>query len=433
MKNGLILLLLVMLSSCVEPINKSYEQLPPGIWRGVLVLDQKSQLPATDEEVTFKTDHGGELPFNFEVKYDANENMTIHVMNGEEVVDVSDIVYNRDRATAKDTLRFDFTVFDTYITAIYEENIMEGHWHVPYRGTYSIPFKAYHGQSHRFSTDNETPVTDLSGSWDAVFEVGSEYEYPAVGEFKQEGNELRGTFMTETGDYRFLEGTIQGNKMFLSCFEGAHAFLFEGKVLDDGSITGIFRSGKHYTTAWTAKRNDNAKIGDAFQLTKVNDPDKPLNFTFKDLEGNNVSLSDKKYDNKIKLIKVSGTWCPNCKDEMEYLLDYFKTNPNNDVAVIEVNFERYKDEAKNIAQLRRYKEKMNIPFDVLYGGTSSKKVASEKFPQLSKIISYPTLLFVDRNNKIRKVYTGFTGPATSGFEKFDSDFKRILAQLINEN
>jgi len=51
---------------------------------------------------------------------------------------------------------------------------------------------------------------------------------------------------------------------------------------------------------------------------------------------------------------------------------------------------------------------------------------------LNKIISYPTLLIVDRNNKVRKIHTGFNGPATSKFKSFDSEFKSIMTELINE-
>jgi len=423
-------LAIILFNSCVEPIHKPYEKLPPGVWRGVLVLDQKSYLPATDEEVSIKSDFSGELPFNFNVIYDDEQNFHIEILNADEKIYVSDIIYNRDKATAKDTLRIDFTDFDTYITAIYEENLMEGYWHVPYKGSYTIPFKAYHGQSHRFTTNKIPPKMDITGRWDVKFEEGSDDEYPAIGEFKQEGNRLTGTFLTETGDYRFLEGTIQGDKVFLSCFDAAHAFLFEGKILENKQITGLFRSGKHYTSSWGAIQNNNAKIGDAFSLTSSTIGDKPFDFSFKGLDGKMVTLSDERFKNKVKLVKITGTWCPNCKDETNFLKDYFDSNPTDQVEVIEIGFERYKDDAKNIAQLKRYKEKLNLPFTMLYGGFASKKLASEKLPQISGVLSYPTLIFVDRQNKIRKIHTGFAGPATSDFKAFKSDFDLIMKELI---
>ncbi len=416
-------------SSCVEPINKSFTKLPPGIWRGVLVIDEKPVIQKQGEEFVEKTDFSGELPFNFEVKYTTEEDFYIEIHNGEERIKVSDIIYGRDKATAKDTIQVHFKDFDTYLSAIYEDDIMEGHWHVNYKDNYSIPFKGYFGKNHRFTTLKKEPAADLSGRWEVKFEAGTEDEYPAIGDFVQKGNHITGTFLTETGDYRYLEGTVQANKFSLSTFDAAHAFLFSGKILDDNSIIGSFKSGNHYTSTWEGKRNPDATIGDAFELTTSQIGDDTFDFTFNDLEGNPTSLSDKQFENKIKLVKITGTWCPNCKDESKFLKKYLAENPSDDIEVIEVAFERYKEEAKAVEILKQYKKKLDLPFTMLYGGYADKTATSEKFPQISKVLSYPTLIFVDRENKIRNVHTGFAGPATSDFSKFKSDFESIIKDM----
>jgi len=427
------ILLVLTLFSCIEPIDKSYSKLPPGIWRGVLILDNKPTLVDTDEEFSVKTDFSGELPFNFEVIYTSAEDFYIEIHNAEERIAVSDIVYGRDKATAKDTILIDFPVFDTYIKAIYEDDIMEGDWFVNYRNNYQIPFKAYFGQSHRFTTLKKEPIMNISGKWDVTFAEGTEDEYLAIGEFVQKGNEVTGTFMTETGDYRYLEGTIQGKRIYLSTFDASHAFLFEAKILDDNSMIGSFKSGKHYTSTWSATKNDNAQIGDAFSLTTSDIGDEVFDFTFEDLEGNEVSLSDDRFADKIKLVKISGTWCPNCKDESNFIMDYLKNNPSDDIEVIEVAFERYKDINKAKEVLKRYSEKMQLPFTVLYGGYADKAITSEKFPQLNKVISYPTLIFVDRDNRIKNIHTGFAGPATSEYPAFEAKFDALIAALRNQS
>ena len=424
-----VLFLAFLYSSCVEPVHQSYSKLPPGIWRGVLVLDDKSYSMEEDEEVRTKTDFSGELPFNFEVKYVNNEDFYIIIYNGEERIKVTDIIYGKDKATAKDTIVINFPAFDTYIKAIFEDDMMEGKWYVNYKKGYAIPFRAYHGKSHRFTSLKKEPITDISGRWKVKFEVETEDEYPAVGDFAQKGNHLTANFMTETGDYRYLEGTIQNNKFLLSTFDAAHAFLFEGKILENGTIIGTFRSGKHYSTTWVATKDKNAKIGDPFQLTTSNIGNETFEFTFPDLDGKPVSLSDKVFENKIKLVKITGTWCPNCKDESLFLKKYLKNNPSDDIVVIEVAFERYKDVSKSIAVLKRYKEKFNLPFTMLYGGYAKKSLSSEKFPQISKVLSYPTLIFVDKDNKIQKVHTGFSGPATSDFNKFKLDFDKLIRKM----
>lgn len=425
----LVLVSIVALSSCVEPIDKSYTKLPPGIWRGVLVLDDKPVIQKEGEEFVEKSDFSGELPFNFEVKYTTEEEFYIEIINDTERIKVTDIIYGRDKATAKDTIDVLFKDFDTYINAIYEDDIMEGRWYVNYKDGYSIPFKAYFGQNHRFTTLKKKPTTNLSGRWEVTFEPGTDDAYPAIGDFVQKGNKLTGNFMTETGDYRYMEGTVQENKFFLSTFDAAHAFLFEGKILDDDSVIGSFRSGKHYTSTWEGKRNKNATLGDAFELTTSQIGNDPFDFTFKGLDGNDVSLSDDQFDDKIKLVKITGTWCPNCKDESIFLKDYIKNQPSEDIEVIEVAFERYKEEAKAIKMLKRYNDKLDLPFTVLYGGYADKSATSEKFPQISKVLSYPTLIFVDKDNRIRKVHTGFAGPATSEFAQFKKDFDNIISEM----
>lgn len=433
MRPALILsFIILVLLSCVEPVDKAYSKLPPGIWRGVLILNDNPPLIDPNEEVSIKKDYSGELPFNFEVKYTDEENFYIEIHNADERIAVSDIVYGRDKATAKDTIIINFPDFDTYIKAIYEDDLMEGDWFVNYRSNYQIPFKAYFGQAHRFTTLKKEPIMDISGKWDVKFEVDTDDEYPAIGEFQQNGNNITGTFMTETGDYRFLEGTIQNNRIFLSTFDAAHAFLFEAKILEDNSMIGSFRSGKHYTSTWSAIKNDDAEIGDAFEMTTSQIEDEPFDFTFEDLNGKNVSLSDEQFKDKIKLVKITGTWCPNCKDESLFLMDYLKNNPSDDIEVIEVAFERYKDEEKAIEVLKRYQSKLDLPFTLLYGGYADKSITSEKFPQLSKVLSYPTLIFVDKANIIRSVHTGFAGPATSEFPAFEQKFKLLVSELRDQ-
>jgi len=42
--------------------------------------------------------------------------------------------------------------------------------------------------------------------------------------FKQTKNKLTGTFLTTTGDYRYLDGIVTGDSLKLSTFDGAHAY-----------------------------------------------------------------------------------------------------------------------------------------------------------------------------------------------------------------
>ncbi|MEM1214238.1 MAG: TlpA disulfide reductase family protein, partial [Bacteroidota bacterium] len=338
----------------------------------------------------------------------------------------------RSKARAKDSIRIDFPVYDSYMVGLFEQGLIEGKWVVNYKENYEIPFIARYGENHRFTTVPKPTTIDLTGTWEVLFEDENS-SYPGIGEFKQEGNQVTGTFRTETGDYRFLEGQISDRKLYMSVFDGSHAFLFEAQIEADGDeMVGFFRSGTHYRSIWTAKRNAAAQLTSPNELTQATAADQRFNFSFLDTNGDSIRLTDAAFDDKVKLVQIMGTWCPNCRDETTFLVDYLKNNSHPDLAVIGIGFERYRQEERALAALKRYQDQLDIPYPLLWGGYYNKSEATAALTGLDKVISYPTLLFIDRNNRIRKIHTGFNGPATSKFAAFQEEFKTTLATLLAE-
>lgn len=413
---------------CVEA-ESEFSKLAPGVWRGTLTLEDTPVFREEDDESPIIKDQVL-LPFNFEVIYPTQDSFYIVLHNGEERITVTDIQYGTDRAMAKDTVLINFPVFDTYLKAIFVENVMEGEWVVNYREKYSIPFVAYHGQGHRYEYDGTAPSENLTGNWKSTFEINTPDAYPAIGEFEQKNEKLYGTFRTETGDYRFLEGIVRENKFSMSCFDGAHAFLFDGKIMEDKSLLGTFYSGTHYKVLFESEKDENYTIESPFSITKDLSPGEPLSFSFPNTAGEKVSLNDEAYAGKPKIIQIMGTWCPNCKDETVFLMDYLADSTKPDIDIITICFERYREEDKSLAAIERFKTNFAIPYEVLYGGFHDKAEASKQIPQISKIVSYPTLLFLDKENKIRRIHTGFNGPATSGFDAFKTEFDEIVRSLL---
>jgi thiol-disulfide isomerase/thioredoxin len=434
----LFLTVLLCFGSCIVPQNK-YAVLPPGPWRGVFKLDpstttpvqkgknyaEKLVLSVQDKKVQqFEEVTRGELPFQFEVSYGAEDSLIFTFTNGTERIETRDIELWHDRVHNRDSIRIHFKEYNTYLQAAYRESVLEGHWIKPDKNYVSIPFVAHHGQSHRFSTTRRKPVADISGAWATEF-FDDEETYPAIGEFKQDGENLTGTFRTETGDYRFLQGSMLGDKMYLSCFDGSHAFLFEGKF-ENNEITGIFRSGKKYKAGWSAKRDPNFKLADTETITQLKG-DQSLAFNFTDTDGKTWSNADLK--GKVTLIEIMGTWCPNCKDESEFIKSYIKSHPEQDIQVIGLAFEYPADTLEAIKRLKTYRQKMGISYPICYAGKADKKVASALFPMLSGITSFPTLLVLDKQVKIKHIYTGFDGPATSKYAAFLDNFSQKILVL----
>lgn len=426
---------LALLAGGCLVIENQFSGLPPGPWRAVLKLDPVPVTPNPRGEplpekvnLQFEEVTQGELPFNFEVVYDREDRFHLELINGEERIRIDDITIGLDRQTAKDTVVIDFPVFDSYIRAIFEQNVMEGEWIVRNRENYAIPFVAHHGQRHRFTTLRKEPVMDLSGRWEVTFEIDTDSPYPAVAEFEQEGNYLTGTFLTETGDYRYLEGTVQADKLYLSTFDGAHAYLFEAKISPDSQLIGSFRSGIHYQTLWEARPNPSARLRDPAQLTQLRED--RLRFTFPDAAGEPVSLDDPRYRGKAKVVYLFGTWCPNCRDATNFLVDYLKEEAPDDLAVIGLAFEKYREAEKAQQAIRTYRKEMDLPYEVLHAGYYEKEAAAEALPLLDSLLAYPTLLFVDRDNTVRFIHTGFAGPATEAYDSFKTTFADYVDRLL---
>lgn len=431
--------LVATLNACLV-VENPYTRVAPGPWRAILQLDPKPPGTLSDDEMMDANKVAqarqqatkGQLPFNFEVVYTSDTAFYIEIINASERIKVTDITFGRDRATGKDTIVIDFPVYDSYIKAICNERIMQGEWVVKNRENYAIPFTATHGQVHRFTNIRERPVADISGRWEALFSTETDSPYPAIGEFKQKDNYLEGTFLTETGDYRYLQGTVQGRNVLLSCFDGSHAFLFEAKLQPDSTLLGSFRSGKHYKTIWKALKNDMVALADPDTLTYLKAGYNTLDFSFESPEGKTLSLSSEAYKDKVKLVQILGTWCPNCRDEANFLKRYLEEHPSEELVVMGLAFERYRDKARADAAIVRYRDKLGLNYDLAYAGYYNKKEAAEALPMLNHILSYPTLIFVDKKNQVRKIHTGFSGPATSTYPVFAKEFNDFVQLLLAE-
>jgi thiol-disulfide isomerase/thioredoxin len=403
MKYITFVLLTVLLVSCKTEIKNN--ALESGTYRAILIVNDSL-----------------DLPFNFEV---ISKNL-LHIFNAEEVIEVTDITYSNDSVYIK------FPVFDGFLVGKLEDNILKGEFKTPGLNR-MMPFKA-EKNSRRFD-ESEESQTNISGNWETIFSPNSEEDkYIAKGIFKQNGNKVTGTFRTTTGDYRYLEGVLSGNQLMLSTFDGAHAFLFTGTVKND-KIFGMFYSGNHWEEPFVAAKNDTYELPDASTLTYLKEGFDEVNFSFPDAYGNTISLDDDQFKNKVILVQIMGTWCPNCLDESKYLAEYYKNNKTNDLEIIALAFEYVKTEAAAFNNIKRLKQKAGIEYPILLAqyGSNDKDIANEKLPMLNHILSYPTTIFIDKKRTVRKIHTGFNGPATGAkYEEFKNEFEGFINTLLSE-
>jgi len=382
---------------------------PSGIWR--------AEVPTV----------AGMLPFRLELALQGSTPKA-WAINGDERLALDTPFFQRD------SLHIPMEIFDAEIVVKIQGNQMNG---VLNRKTGSLalrsaPLKATKGNTPLFSPINTTP-SSFAGTYDVTFRTPSGGSYSAVGIFKQNGADVQGTFLTTTGDYRYLAGNMVGDSLFLSCFDGNHIFLFKAHVTNGKLVGGTFCAGFSYTESWEGTWNPAAALPDPTTLTYLKPGYTSLAFSFPNTQGKTISLSDSRYQGKVTLVQIMGSWCPNCMDESRFLAPYYEKNKNRGVEIIGLAYEKSTDPSFAYPKIDRMKERFGMTYEVLLAGTNDKAVAAASLPALQHVLSFPTLIIIDKKGKVREIHTGFSGPGTGVYyEKFKSDFTRLMDQLLAE-
>jgi len=350
------------------------------------------------------------LPFNLE--FSKVKKFGIAVINAEEKIQLTKILCKADSIYASfpemdGKLVFKVDEFGKYLRGYWLDN--RKHKNI------KIPLSAYFSNDPRFSFPASNFITQpfvIDGRWEVKFSPDQKDESNALGIFKTNGNTISGTFQTETGDYRFLEGNISGGNYALSSFDGAHAYVFTGEIKGD-SINGIFYSGSKYRTTWTALRNENASLRNPDSLSYLISKNQPFVFNHaKQLNGKPFLFSSANYQNKVVIIQIMGTWCPNCLDETKVLKELYNDLHRYGLEIISVCYEADIELKKQLKKLKDFKKRSKIPYTILYGGLANKELASSDFGMLNQVMSFPTSIFIGKDGNVWSIHTGFNGPAT---------------------
>ncbi|HSR68931.1 MAG TPA: TlpA disulfide reductase family protein [Acidobacteriota bacterium] len=416
---GAILILLA-----VGPACQSRPRLATGTWRAVL------QSP------------GGPLPFSLVVEGRPGD-YSAYALNGPEKVPFSSLQVRDDQVR----LRIDG--YDSEITAGMsgQGRHLVGEWRKRAAGGYSrLGFEAVHGDERRFlpvqqenAPDRAAPADDqlsqVLGDWKAVFS-DEDGESPARGEFRREEGGLVGTFLTPVGDYRFLAGDYRDGLLRLSCFDGGHAFLFRARLQEDGSLQGDFWSRDSYHATWSARRlqeGESDQLPDPYQEVALNNDENRFTFSFPSLDGQIIASDDPRFQDKVVLVNVFGSWCPNCNDEAPLLAQWHERYGPQGLEVVGLAFELTGDAERDKEYVRKYARRHGIEFPLLLAGTSNKSAAGEKLSDLSAVRSYPTNIFIDRQGKVRRIHSGFAGPATGEHHRqLVRQFQELIESLLKE-
>lgn len=408
MKNLVILAVVLALTSCESKNNVGEENrivIPATPWRFALDMN------------------GDILPFNGTFSNVKKHSATLTLRNADEKIIIDDVILRNDSVIVE------LPFFNTEMHLRVESPFMlSGVWVNLDRDDYRIPLTAEQGQDFRFT--NTGSQRTLPSKYLAKFELGTETEYPAVLLLENNSGNLTGTFLTETGDYRYLEGNIMNRSVYLSTFDGSHAFYFRAEIKGNSLVNGIFKSGKTYQTDWMAFADSTATLKNPEEITTVKS-DEPVDFNLPNQDGEIVNWVESGLIGKVVVLDIMGTWCPNCMDASRALKELARPYSEDDLVVVPVLFEYRDDLTQAKKAFSEYSKQLDIPEKFLFGGRASKQIANEKFPMLNSISSFPTLVFVGRDRQIAEVYTGFYGPGTGMYySDFMSSKKELLARLV---
>lgn len=364
-----------------------------GMWQGELAMNDRLFIP-------------------FQLKVE-QEGRKIFVVN-----DLEEILMNSE--FKKDSIYLNFPIQDAEVIFKLEQNgeSARGYWiNHNKKVQQKIPLTLTWNVAQRFPQMHPTkPVQSLfDGTWEVTFQPGTKDEEKAIGIFKAgKDTEIAGTFLTETGDYRFLAGNRSGQNFSMSTFNGSWAMMFEAELQSD-TLKGKFYSGVSYVSDWIAVRNPEAKLRNEASLTYVVNDKKVQTSDMVQLNGKSFSL--KPNEGQVIVLQIMGTWCPNCLDEVQFMNELYKQYEQFGLEIIALAYEVGTNEKQTRKKLKSFKKKIGMEYNLVLAGKSSKEDASAQFPMLNGIMSFPTTVIIGKNGKVLHVHTGYSGPATGSAHK----------------
>ena len=371
---------------------------------------------------------GGDIVTGFEIHRDeANYRATL--INGQERVKIDEVNFSNGQLLLR------FPAFNNEIKASLEDGKLIGMLTLVkrYGKTQLMPFIAIPDSERTDKATCEISSIDLSGRWAAQFHNEDGPSDRSIGEFTQRGSHLFGTFLNPTADHRFLSGYVCDNKFHLATFDGAHAFIFAGEVKNGEIVDANFWSGTESHQIWSAVRDPDATLPDAYKLTYLNPGYDRFDFEFPNLDGQLVSLADNKFDGKVIVVTIAGTWCPNCHDEAKLLASLYKAYRDQGFEVIALMYEHFEDQEIAKEQIRKFRRKFDIQYETLVAGISDKTEVSITLPSLNVVSAFPTTIFIDRSGMVRVIHTGFSGPGTGRhYDQLRKEITDLIVELIGE-
>lgn len=384
---------------------------------------------------TLKTNAGEEVAFTLEVKSagQSAEGITQVVgtlVNGEDRLASTEGIFEGQSLK----LRYDF--YDGVLLARLNGDELQGsfvrQWQ---KQTLTRELQATRSATAPVITGS---TTDLTGDW--VLKVGEgEQQRLWRAAFKTANGRASGTIIPVSGDWGQLSGTFTAdNVLTLNRFDGINARIFKATWQPDGTLVGyvdlgLFDPKRKVVAERINDKNKKlvASLPDPNTYTRMNNASEPFLFSFPDLSGKIVAWDDARFKNRVVVVSITGSWCPNCHEETPFLQELYARYQKQGLEVVALAFEYTGEVSRDLEQVRLFGQRHGVQYPLLLAGSTED--AAKKLPQLVNFGAYPTTLFIGRDGLVKHIHAGFEGRATGErFTKLKSDIEKLVKNLLAE-
>ena len=328
------------------------------------------------------------------------------------------------------TVRIQFAHMKTRFEASYKDGHLDG----TYFGDRVTGTLKFHAERAANSAAPAADAPSINGEWQLLNVSNRKRESAWRFLVQQTGPEVSATILRVDGDTGALTGRFRDGKFVLSHFSGSRAALLEVEPRPNGSLHLSMNGGK---STYTAVRPQQARAQglagptDPDQHTFMKDSSEPFRFSFMDLNGNLVSNTDARFRNKVVVVSILGSWCPNCHDEAPFLAELYRSYRDKGLEIVGFSFEE-EDQLSDPERLRAFVKTYGIDYPMLVCGIPDD--ASKKMPQLQGFDAWPTVLLLGRDGRARQIHAGFPSPASGDvYRQTKADLTASIERVLAEN
>jgi thiol-disulfide isomerase/thioredoxin len=403
-----LIIFVAALSTCKKAAD------PVGLWRGAIINNS-----------------GEEVAFTLEVKREGGA-IVGALLNGD------DRTVSTSGSFEDDTLKLRYDFYDAELIAVIAGDELGGGFTRQWQKQ-TLPrklrAKRVTGSVDAARAASNQVDHDISGEW--VIRAGVE---PKVSfwraAFKQQGSEAKGTIIPVSGDWGEMTGSFENNQLTLNRFDGINCRVFKATLTPQGTLEGFVDLGlfdpkrKIVAERLTAENKASvANLPDPANYTRMKNSAEPFRFSFPDPDGKTVSSTDERFKNKVVIVTITGSWCPNCYDEAPVLQEFYDRYRDRGLEVVALSFEYTGEAARDTRQVRAFAKRLGVKYPVLYAGGLEN--VEKALSQLDNFGAYPTAIYIGRDGLVKHIHAGFEGKATGErFTRLKAEMEALIEDLL---